>query len=336
MSNQPRQRTSIGITSADYYFSHELARELLERQGNAYERVVLTVRDPKRVEGIAKHPNLVIKVVDGQDQNKTVEALKNLDWVILVPEPEDSRVQLSQKIIEASQQAGVKNILLQSSAAAEASQASLKEFKQIEQKLQQTGLNWTIFRNQFVQNWFHLWSYAVQDRNEFPITFQEKKLVPVLIQDIVRATHELASKKELGKQHKGQIYTFTGPEKLSGTELVRELNEALEVDEENEVKVRKVSRQELEKYLRDLRESSDRNGRLGRKLQGQPTEKQIQTILDWFDWVNTGQAETQTDHLRQLIGKNGERIQKFFQANQAEFRGNEGRDDEFDDEDDLE
>jgi len=56
------------------------------------------------------------------------------------------------------------------------------------------------------------------------------------------------------------------------------------------------------------------------RFEDQPTETQIQTILDHFEWVKAGNADRTTDDLKRITGRDGQRVESFFRDNANEFR----------------
>jgi len=242
--------------------------------------------------------------------------------------------------MEAIKRANVKHVILFSCAAADANEDSkyLYEFAEIEREFKNCGYNWNcILRADFAQNWFHAWSYPVEDKGQFPLsTGPDKKFAPVRIEDISCALKDIIRSEEAsvlsnllgGNRHNKQTYTLTGPETVNGRRIVDELNRAVNA----RVTFADVDRNQMEQILRALRErgqqQQQRSGRPQacdeddnrRHFDGQPTEVQIQTLLDYFDYVKAGHADRTTDDLKKITGREGQRVESFFRDHAAEFR----------------
>jgi len=221
-------------------------------------------------------------------------------------------------------------VILLSNAAADSNEDSkyLHEFAEIEREFKNCGYNWNcILRTEFPQNWFHAWSRAVEDKGEFPLsTGQDRRFAPIRIEDISCAIKDIVRGNENsgvitkmwgGNRHNNQTYTLTGPESATGPRIVDELNRAVQA----RVTFKDVDRNQMEQILRALRdEDPQKKQDRGRYFEGQPTDVQILSILDYFDYVKAGRADRTTDDLRKITGRDGQRVETFFKDHASEFR----------------
>jgi len=287
------------------------------------------------------------------DNVKSMEKLfKEADMVILQPIPEDRRVETTKRIMEAIHQAKVKMVVLMSFAGCEDNDhnlKSLREFYEIEKDFRKFDFKcWTIVRPEFPQDWLLLWSPYVENNGTLPLsTGREQQFPPIRMQDVTCALKEIIKRdiEEVtggqGKHH-GQCYHLTGPETMNQQKCVEELNRG--ISSNVQVKTEPVDRNRMEEILRELRDrrqvggceqakaagqqqpvrATEKCDRV-RAFQGQPTDKQIQTLCDYFEHVKNGNADKVTHDLKKLTGRDGCRIEGFFKDNADHFTPNRGR-----------
>ncbi|RUS19892.1 hypothetical protein BC937DRAFT_86748 [Endogone sp. FLAS-F59071] len=319
------KKPTVVITGGDYYLGHEFARLLLSEKRGDFARLSVTMVHPERGKQLER-AGAEIKQIKYDDDNSLTNAFGGeVNWVVLVPDPEeDTRVQYTKKLIDAIQKAGkVANVVVISSAAAEEQEREhLKEFKEIEDYVKEKGQNWVILRLSWISDTFHLWSTKVIERAEFPLTIEKDQMfAPIQLEDVTRAIHTIVHQDN--QSHHGQTYTLTGPKKIDGPYVVKALNEAIG---HGNVQYKKVTPQELKDYLESLRNRDD--DRHKRRFEGQPTDKQIHTILDELEWVRTGAADFRTEDLSKLINSKGAPIEQFFKKHSADFGGRDDDDNE--------
>lgn len=357
-SQQQQQRTRIALTSCDYFVGHETASHLLRnhrRELNNCQLVCVGVH-LERMRDLERHGAEIVQI-NPDDINQMTAIFRGCECVVLEPIPENNRVHTTKRTMEAIKNANVRNVLLLSCAATESNDKwkHLGEFAEIERDFKHANFNWhCVLRTEFSQNWFHAWSYTVEDKGQFPLsTGRDRKFAPIRVDDVCYAIKEILRGDEtcslLGgnfksvsgpNQHNRQTYTLTGPESLNGPRMVEELNRVIQGARVNYVD---VDRNQMEQILRALRDEK-RQQRVPRQQQplqqqratrqqndeddedprdqfdGQPTETQIQTTLDYFEYVKAGKADRTTDDLRKITGREGQRLEAFFRDNAAEFR----------------
>jgi len=315
----PSNKSTVVITGCDYYLGNEMAHQLLLEHGNDFKCVATILSRPERGDRLKK-AGAEIRQINYQDENTLVKAFEGeIDWVLLIPDAEDNRVQNTKMLVDAMQKAGkVCNVAMFSPAGADTKSnlVQLREFKEMENYVKEKGKNYVFLRSLWINNVFHLWSKHVMEHGQFPLTLdQNQKFAPLQIEDVVEAVHTItcSSDKSRGTTgHIGKTYILTGPEKISGPQVVESLNRAIG---EGNVQYQTISREELQKYLQSVRGENER------LFPGQPTDKQIQTYLDEFDWIKSGEGDIKTDDLKKLTGHEGQKVEEFFKRNSAEFGG---------------
>jgi len=335
MTSQQRSNR-IALTSCDYFAGHELARNFLNIHRRELEncRVVCTGVHLDRMKDLERQ-GAELAQINPDDINQMEEVYRNCDWVVLRPMPEYNRVETTKRVMDAIKRANVKQVILLSNAAADSNEDSkyLHEFAEIEREFKNCGYNWNcILRTEFLQNWFHAWSYRVEDKGELALsTGQDRRFAPIRIEDISCAVKDIVRGNENnstitkllgGKKHNNQTYTLTGPECTTGPRIVEALNHAVQA----RVNFKDVDRNQMEQILRALRDDNlQKKKREGdedhrRYFEGQPTDVQILTLLDYFDYVKAGRADRTTDDLRKITGRDGQRVESFFRDHASEFR----------------
>ncbi|RUP50969.1 hypothetical protein BC936DRAFT_136785 [Jimgerdemannia flammicorona] len=323
---------SVVVTGGDYFLGNALATQLLTKGKDDFGRLSVTLVHPERGQRL-KNAGAELKQINYDDESSLVNAFNgDVDWVVLIPDPEeDTRVQNTKRLIDAIQKAGkvgktgkAANVILVSVAGADSKEGNQhKEFLDLETYLKEKEKNRVVLRTAWISNIFHLWSKYVAVNNKFPLTLEpNQKFAPIQLEDVARAIRAIIVKQNNsdGAGHRGQTYTLTGPEQVDGPRIVEPLNRVIG---EGKVEYVTLKREELENYLRSLRDSD--NEHLKNTFPSQPTDKQIQTILDELDWIRSGKANFRTEDLKNLIGGEGEKVEEFFKRHSAEFSGQSPR-----------
>lgn len=308
-----KENPTIAFTSGDFIGPNCVCLHFLEKHADQYNKVVVTVCHPHRAENL-QHAGAELRQIT-KDENSMIEAFRGVDCVILFPQPEEDRVKKTCMMMDAMKKAEVKMVIMMSVDGAEDSELrGLADFKEIEDKMKQICNDWVICRITFAQNCFHLWAPYVSEKGKFPMTLsKECEFPPVCLSDVSSALHEILQGGL--ERHRGQLYVFTGPENVKPTKIVDELNKVLH-GHGRKVEYQEVSREKLEQYFRSLREEQ---GEDRKHFEGQPTDCQIMTMLDEMEYIKKGNSR-RTDHLKKLIGSDGEKIANFFRQHEREFR----------------
>jgi len=339
MTFQQQRSCRVAITGCDYFCGHEMARHFLENHKEHENcRIICMGTHVDRMKDLERQGAEVVKT-NPEDMKHMEETFRECDWVLMEAIPEHNRVESAKRMMEAAKKANVKNVILMSCAGAEGNEKlrHLHEFCEMEKEFKRCNFNWhCIVRVEFVQNWFHAWAQPVEDKGQFPLsTGSDRKFAPIRIEDVCCAVRDIMCGEESGRgvvnvagsnKHNKQTYTLTGPEAVTGHKIVDELNNVIQ----GRVTYHDVDRNQMEKILRSLRDrdqtcaarpqSSDEIEQNRRYFEGQPTDCQINTILDYFEHVKQGKADRTTDDLKKITGKEGQRIERFFKDNAAEFR----------------
>ncbi|KAI9136654.1 hypothetical protein BKA69DRAFT_113283 [Paraphysoderma sedebokerense] len=140
----------------------------------------------------------------------------------------------------------------------------------------------------------------IQDQGILPMATGRGKTAIVNLHDCGIATANiLASSME---EHKNQMYTFTGPELMTGMKLVEHANRVLHSD----IEFRDISIEEFKKMMKEIGEVSD---------------AQIDFAAECCMLMRDNKWAIKTDHLmRCLEGRKPTDIETFFRNNADSFR----------------
>ncbi len=203
-----------------------VGRSLLAHLSEKGAKVRALVRDPGRAS------KQVLKGVewcrgDLEKPETLPPALEGCDHVFLLSSPDPSQVAWQGNLIEAAKAAGTNPHFVKLSAIAAALDAPYRMGRwhaQTERHLEDAGLPWTHLRPAgFMQNFLML-APVIAAEGILPQPTGDGKAAYIDARDVA----EVASVVLLTPGHEGKIHTLTGPESLSGEEVVERLSSALQ------------------------------------------------------------------------------------------------------------
>jgi uncharacterized protein YbjT (DUF2867 family) len=221
-------------------------------------------------------------IADFADTESLRKALEGIDTVYLVCSPIPQIVEFESNVINASRDAGVKHVVLNSALGAGDYPKSFPSWHRIvEDKLKSSGLGYTIFRpNSFMQNIVAFDAPSIRQQGAFYAAMGEARVSYLDLRDIGAV---IAKTLVAPKQHAGQIYELNGPEAVTQTELAGKISRACG---------RPV------KFV-DIPAEAQRKAMLE---QGMP-QWQVDALLDLQRYYTGGQGGEVTDVLPRLLGR---------------------------------
>ncbi|KAI1316072.1 hypothetical protein EDD11_010461 [Mortierella claussenii] len=273
----------------------------------------------------------------------------------------------------------------------------IASYHEIEKHIENHCDCYVILRKSFLNQCFMLWAPIVQEKGEFPIsTDKDSEMAPLDMCDLLCAIDKLvvdcchhkesrnleAGSSQLQSQesqqpshpethgsqqqqtrnedeydtfdkHKNKVYTLTGPQKITPERIVQELNDITG----EKIKLKQVSREELQKYLQTLKKREDdgnttdidvdwcysllqasyetkrrydhNDGDRGHLGDGDhhrnhhhfaPNDATINLILDELELVKQGDAGFVSGDLEKLTGHSGKTIKDFLRKEKDAFR----------------
>ncbi|KAI8337360.1 hypothetical protein EDC96DRAFT_450319 [Choanephora cucurbitarum] len=345
------------ITSADEYLGHCITSHLSQFHSLRLQiRALIYKTDataiPSSVLNFSKK-GIDVCAVDYMHANDLSKAFRNVEQMILIVNGHKDRVQHCQHLCQAAIRCGVRSIVLLSHIGASSEQhIALHDYGCVETYLvQQQQINrqysfqWTIIRLDWVQQYFHLWAYQVESKRtlELPLAY-DTGICPVDISDICHVVTSLLTQKQdqnvtlvdLDDKHSMQLYTLTGIEPVTSKDLIQILIDATQY---NKMAYRLIRPMDTSFYLRNLSHNIWFDERIKREkskifydnlddtcayrqnILNIPSDVQIQTFLDYFDWVNKTYGSFPIDDIRHLMtGKEPKSIKQYFAENSNSFK----------------
>lgn len=129
--------------------------------------------------------------------------------------------------------------------------------------------NQYIYRIEFVQQFFHLWSNYMEKHRQLILPLHENiDICPIDIGDVCEVVRLICLdntevRKELEDKHDGQVYVLTGPEKLNGKRIIDHVINATGYQHFKYCRIRPM---DLRYYLSDLCKDIWFDARIKREL----------------------------------------------------------------------
>jgi len=305
MSQQQQGKLSVWISNSDTPVGYELARHcLMGKYSHLFSTVVCTV---KNVDFSGALLTLGAIVVEMKDQNvpewlpNHLKAL-NVQVCLLVPDVASSQTrQQGKNIIDCCKNAELGHIVLLSLMGIEGSDLKKPmDFLQLEDHLKKSGLReWCIVRHAMLQQRIFLQANDIKQKKRlaWPIK-EDAKCAFVNIHDVCDFIIQGVTQQSKNFGQK-QIYRLTGPEALTGKQITEKLSQVVN----QQLRFDYISRDEAKRNLEQLLLN----------------EEHIQFHLDVFELISRGKMAMVSDDQKKGIGKEPERIDKFFKEHANRF-----------------
>ncbi len=228
------------------------------------------------------------------------QALAGVDTVFLVCSPVPQLVELESNVIDASREAGVKHLVLNSALGAADYPKSFPSWhRAVEDKLKSSGLPYTILRpNSFMQNIVTYSAPSIRAQGAFYAAMGNAKVSLIDVRDVGAATSNILARPAA---HAGEIYELNGPEAFTYSEV------AEKISRETGHPVRFV----------DIPEEAQRKAMLDA---GMP-EWQVTALLDLQQYyTRLGKGGEVTDVLPNLLGHPPVALDQFLHEFRDSFR----------------
>jgi uncharacterized protein YbjT (DUF2867 family) len=237
-------------------------------------------------------------IADFSDKASLAAALRGVDSVYLVCSPIPDLVQLEGNVIEASQAAGVRRVVLNSALGAGDYGKSFPSWhRKVEDKLKATKLAYCILRpNSFMQNVLTYYAPSIRAQGAFYGAMGNARTSYLDVRDIA----VVAAKVLRGGEHDGKTYELNGPEALTYPEVAQKISQHAGI---------------AAKYV-DIPVDAQRKAMLD---QGMP-DWQVTALLDLQEYYTGGKAGTVDGVLQRLLGRPSITMDKFLAEFAAEFR----------------
>jgi uncharacterized protein YbjT (DUF2867 family) len=237
-------------------------------------------------------------IADFSDKASLAAALRGVDSVYLVCSPIPDLVQLEGNVIEASQAAGIRRVVLNSALGAGDYGKSFPSWhRKVEDKLKATKLAYCILRpNSFMQNVLTYYAPSIRAQGAFYGAMGNARTTYLDVRDIA----VVAAKVLRGGEHDGKTYELNGPEALTYPEVAQKISQHAGI---------------AAKYV-DIPVDAQRKAMLD---QGMP-DWQVTALLDLQEYYTGGKGGTVDGVLQRLLGRPSITMDKFLAEFAAEFR----------------
>ncbi|KAL9546156.1 hypothetical protein MBANPS3_006802 [Mucor bainieri] len=334
------------ITCADDYLGYCIASHLSQQSAALCSdmRVLCQETNAKLpwLRNFAKK-GIDVLPVNPEHPHHLSKAMRSIDQVILIMSNHPDRVEHCQRICNTASKSGVKSILFLSHQGAQSERHSaLYEYGLVENHLvaMQQDMHWAILRLEFIQQYLHLWSHQVEVSGAMTLPLNsDTELCPIDISDVCAVIAALVLQHDgslatcLNEYHTGQVYTLTGPEAVTSKSLVAMMSDATTYKLHRYLMVRPM---DTVYYLRDLRRNIWFDERLKKERSAVyldqeelgyrtkalciPNDVQIQTFLDYFDWINKTLGSVHVEHVEVITKAKSRTLQAYFHENAISFK----------------
>jgi uncharacterized protein YbjT (DUF2867 family) len=237
-------------------------------------------------------------LADYTDKQSLRKALDGVNSVYVVCSPIPQLVELESNMLDASKEAGVKHVVLNSALGAGDYPKSFPGWhRKVEDKLKGMGLSYSILRpNGFLQNIVAYNAPSIRTQGAFYAAMGDAKVSYLDVGDIA----VVAVKALEGGAHAGKTYELNGPEAISNQELAKRIS--------------RVAGRAVD-YV-DIPESAQREAMLG---MGMP-EWQVTALLELQQYYKQGGGAKTDGLLESLIERTPVTLDEYLTANAKEFR----------------
>jgi len=237
-------------------------------------------------------------IADFSDKSSLARAMRGVESVYLVCSPIPELVQLEGNAIEASVEAGVRRIVLNSALGAGDYAKSFPSWhRKVEDKLKASQIKYCILRpNSFLQNILAYYAPSIRAQGAFYSSMGNARTSYLDVRDIA----VVVAKALRASDHDGKTYELNGPEALTCAEVAE-----------------RISRQAgiTAKYV-DIPAEAQRKAMLE---QGMP-EWQATALIDLQEYYTGGKGGTVDGVLEGLLGRAPITIDRFLKEFAGEFR----------------
>lgn len=222
------------ITGVDDYLGYCIASHLSQSKSLRKDMRVLYTKSSSWIKNFQSKGIDTQAIADYTHPDQLSKAMRNITQVILTLGSHPNRVQHCQSIIQVAIRSSIKSIIFLSHIGAQSEQHEfLYDYGLIENQLiEQEQITWTLFRLDWIQQYFHLWSTQIEQTRKMSLPMmQETEMCPIDISDVCLCIESCVVEDsqlliELNECHAGQVYTLTGPEALKIKHITQMMSNA--------------------------------------------------------------------------------------------------------------
>ncbi|CAG8544619.1 9768_t:CDS:2 [Ambispora leptoticha] len=284
-------------------------------------------RNSKHVRELEKE-GAEVREVNYGDRNSLEHALRDVDWLVHLPESSRNAVRDAEELSRAAREKDVRGAIALSLLGADEERTKThRDYHKIEKIIQDEVQNSSVLRVSWMSEAFLLWSENIREKCELDLNLDEKNdtIVPVDFEDFICAICALIRREFDDRIHHHNVYSITGRDALNPRDIVDIINETTNDRDKRRVRYRQVKRNDIREYLRNLDEDEDR-GRERHRNEYDPrcflplNDREIEKILDILEYAKeSDNAGRVTDDFRRLTGDEPRSVEDFFKNNRRDF-----------------
>ncbi|MBC3538435.1 SDR family oxidoreductase [Rufibacter sediminis] len=177
------------------------------------------VRSLIKGDSLKRLPGVDLVEMDFDRPESLAVAFTGVNAAFLITPFTQDQVQMAQQLIDAAKAAGVRHVVRLSASGAEAEPGIQlgRWHRQAEEYIKSSGIPYTLLRpGSFMQNFVHQYAHSIKQENAFYLPLGEGRVSYVDVRDIGEVAANILMNPEA---HVNQVYTLTGPQALSGSEI---------------------------------------------------------------------------------------------------------------------
>ncbi len=180
-------------------------------------------RDAQKLSALSGLAGLDAAIGDLADSSSIVQALADVNGVLLVTANSEQQFALESNLIKAAEAAGVKHVVKVSSMeAGPNAKAPIPQLHyQSEQLLRAQSMDWTMLQPNFFMQNLLMFAQSIASADQFALPFGGARVAPVDCQDV----GEVAAAVLTQSGHGGKTYTLTGATLMNFTEVAQTLSD---------------------------------------------------------------------------------------------------------------
>ncbi|KND00177.1 uncharacterized protein SPPG_04518 [Spizellomyces punctatus DAOM BR117] len=298
----PTRKLTVLVTTAESRTGDAVVQELLSGEyKNRIAKVIALfppdLENPEHMNLGAEIQNIDV-LETSVDELSTLMKSNGVDVAVLVPPATDAKVLVAENLLRAAQEAGTLNAITVSSQACDDPNGGrrMQQFLAIEKASKASSVpNVCIARaGHYIQNLF-LYTEQVKDSKTLGLPIDHKKFAPVDVRDVAYAITTIIGHGV--EQHRARCYEFTGPEALTGDELVAKSGIP-------DIRFKPISVQDWREYI-ELVEDLD------------PSE--IEVLEEQFHLVRLGRLQYVSPDFTRVVGKPPRPVEAWWSEARDEF-----------------
>jgi uncharacterized protein YbjT (DUF2867 family) len=284
MSTRRKQETVL-VTGASGTVGREVVKQFPSAPLNVnIKAAVHSVQNAKKV---SQYERVQTVKIDYNNPESLKAALHDVDKIFLVTPEVPNAPELVSNLVTEAKKSGIRYIVKLSAMDADlkADVASLRLHRQAENIIEESGIPYTFLRpGEFMQNFINWDSPMIKEQGVFwRVGDTEVSLVDV--RDIATVAVKVLTDNDNNgnNRHNGKIYTITGPEALSYSQMAEILSSVIG----RKISYVNISEEEARRAMKDIGLS----------------EWWIKAIIEVYEYYNKGIQKQVSSAVEQVTGK---------------------------------